>query len=50
MSHNKTDMRDQQFNDHWNQIFKLLTDLDNNISILYVVIGDDLRMYHEKCF
>ena len=41
MSHDKGGVTEQQFNVHWNQIFKLLPDLGYDISMLTVVKSDD---------
>ena len=37
----KGGVTEQQFNVHWNQIFKLLPDLGYDISMLTVVKSDD---------
>ena len=43
-------MTEQQFNDHWDQILKLLADLCQDIYILIVVTSrKDLSMDHKKC-
>lgn len=37
MSHDKRDMTEQQFNDHWDKISKLLTDFWYDISMLIAI-------------
>ena len=51
MSHDKTGTTEEQFNNHWDQIIKLLADLGSDTSMLVVVKSrKNLCIDHKKCF